>query len=426
MAIVPAADRSLDELKIALRRRVFQNRLTELPEYLREAKQKVIALLEQPIKFGQSTSALLIGHRGSGKSALLNSALENLRENEEFTKVYLNGLVQCDDRTALREIAYQLSLASELEETISIGSFAEVMGFLVETLNAGDERSKAIVFVLDEFDQFAQHAGQKLLYGLLEIAQSARTPVAIVGLTCRLDVVELLEKRVRSRFSHQLISLFTRMPFDTYLDAFRECLKIPSDFSDDGFRSTWTSNLEGLLQDAKVIKILRHFYNISTDIRALHNLLALPIVKLSADHPLITAEDLAESAQELTMETRPRILKDISVLELCLLISMSHLTENLNGKPFNFETAYEEFRKFASKSKVIQTFSKPVALKALDHFLSLELVVPHTGTGKSMSTQRDRFLLQLGLDPDEVRKAVETYPNCPTEIGQWAKSSITV
>ena len=60
------------------------------------------------------------------------------------------------------------------------------MGFLVETLNAGDERSKAIVFVLDEFDQFAQHAGQKLLYGLLEIAQSARTPVAIVGLTCRL------------------------------------------------------------------------------------------------------------------------------------------------------------------------------------------------------------------------------------------------
>ena len=125
---------------------------------------------------------------------------------------------------------------------------------------------------------------------------------------------------------------------------------------------------------------------------------------------------------------------------------MSHLTENLNGKPFNFETAYEgergkplrhwevinknfpsiEFRKFASKSKVIQTFSKPVALKALDHFLSLELVVPHTGTGKSMSTQRDRFLLQLGLDPDEVRKAVETYPNCPTEIGQWAKSSITV
>jgi len=43
-----------------------------------------------------------------------------------------------------------------------------------------------VVFVLDEFDLFAHHKNQTLLYNLLDVSQSAQTPVAVVGLTCRL------------------------------------------------------------------------------------------------------------------------------------------------------------------------------------------------------------------------------------------------
>lgn len=43
-----------------------------------------------------------------------------------------------------------------------------------------------VIFILDEFDLFAHHKSQTLLYNLFDISQSAQTPIAVIGLTCRL------------------------------------------------------------------------------------------------------------------------------------------------------------------------------------------------------------------------------------------------
>ena len=54
-------------------------------------------------------------------------------------------------------------------------------------LTSGDRSSsRPVLFILDEFDLFAHHKNQTLLYNLLDVSQSAQTPVAVVGLTCRL------------------------------------------------------------------------------------------------------------------------------------------------------------------------------------------------------------------------------------------------
>jgi len=50
----------------------------------------------------------------------------------------------------------------------------------------GDDRSKSVVFILDEFDLFALHHNQTLLYNLFDVAQSAQAPICVVGLTTRL------------------------------------------------------------------------------------------------------------------------------------------------------------------------------------------------------------------------------------------------
>jgi origin recognition complex subunit 4 len=65
--------------------------------------------------------------------------------------------------------------------------------------------SQAVVFVIDEFDMFAYHPRQTLLYNLFDIAQSRKAPIAVLGCTTRVDVVEMLEKRVKSRFSHRYV-----------------------------------------------------------------------------------------------------------------------------------------------------------------------------------------------------------------------------
>lgn len=68
--------------------------------------------------------------------------------------------------------------------------------------------------MIDEFDLFATHARQTLLYNLFDIAQARKAPIAVLGLTTRIDVVESLEKRVKSRFSHRYVylSLPTSLP----------------------------------------------------------------------------------------------------------------------------------------------------------------------------------------------------------------------
>lgn len=71
---------------------------------------------------------------------------------------------------------------------------------------------RAIIVVIDEFDLFTEHARQALLYCLLDVVQSVQTgPVettprglAVIGVTCRVDTLLLLEKRVKSRFSHRI------------------------------------------------------------------------------------------------------------------------------------------------------------------------------------------------------------------------------
>ncbi len=86
--------------------------------------------------------------------------------------------------------------------------------------------SKSIVFVIDEFDLFATHARQTLLYNLFDIAQARKAPIAVVGLTTRIDVVESLEKRVKSRFSHRYVYLSLPKSLPAFWDVCRQGLSI--------------------------------------------------------------------------------------------------------------------------------------------------------------------------------------------------------
>ena len=83
-------------------------------------------------------------------------------------------------------------------------NYADTMASLLALLSHPSEitaaeegvTSKSVVFVIDEFDLFATHARQTLLYNLFDIAQARKAPIAVLGLTTRIDVVESLEKRV--------------------------------------------------------------------------------------------------------------------------------------------------------------------------------------------------------------------------------------
>ncbi|XP_074766206.1 origin recognition complex subunit 4 [Athene noctua] len=388
----------------------------------------LLELLKRTTVHGESNSALVIGPRGSGKTALLNRVLKELRKmkqvRENLLEVHLNGLLQTNDKVALKEITRQLQLENVVGDKV-FGSFAENLAFLLEALRKGDRSSSCpVLFVLDEFDLFVHHKNQTLLYNLFDISQSAQTPVTVLGLTCRQDILELLEKRVKSRFSHRQIYLLNSFDFKQYIRIFKEQLSLPAEFPDESFAQRWNDNVQRLPEDKTVQDMLQNLFHHTKDLRSLHLLLMLAVSNVTVHHPLITALDLQEANRQHRTDSRANIVHGLSVLEICLIIAMKHLNDVYEGEPFNFQMVYNEFQKFIQrKAHSMYNFEKPVVMKAFEHLIQLELVKPIERP--SVRAQREYLLMNLLLDNNQIMDALQAYPNCPTDVKQWAASSLS-
>ena len=229
---------AVSSLRRILRDRLTCNRSTKLigidTEY-----QKVYRLIEQTVSAGEGNSVLLIGARGCGKSAIVCRALEEVsREHSRaFYTIKLNGFFLTDDRIALREIWRQLGQEMEVEDETSGKNYADTLSKLLALLSHSAETDngdsaatqKSLIFIMEEFDQFTSHPRQTLLYNLLDVAQSRKTPIAVIGMTTRIDIAESMEKRVKSRFSHRYIHIPLARNYDTFRAICRANLECTSE-----------------------------------------------------------------------------------------------------------------------------------------------------------------------------------------------------
>ncbi|XP_051913848.1 origin recognition complex subunit 4 isoform X1 [Hippocampus zosterae] len=416
----------ISQLQKCLRERLCHNRIPSRLEASEAQHKHLLGLLQRTANNGESNSVLIIGPRGSGKTALLKCVLRDLLQEKEVQKnllqVHLNGLLQTDDRIALKEITRQLNLENVVGDKV-FGSFAENLVFLLEALKKGDRSTtRPVLFVLDEFDLFAHHKNQTLLYNLLDVSQSAQAPVAVVGLTCRLDVLELLEKRVKSRFSHRQIHLLSSLTFAQYLERVASQLSLPDDFPDREFALDWNSSVRRFCEDKSVEGILQRHFNSSKDFRSLHMLLMLCLSRISTVNPTIKPADILEASRLCFSDAKSNMLHGLSILELCLVIAMKHLNDVYEGEPFNFQMVHNEFKKFLQrKSSSVYNFEQPVVMKAFEHLQQLELIRPVDGS--SAKTQHEYQLMNLALDSSQIVEALHKYPQCPTDIKQWGMSA---
>ena len=383
-------------------------------------------LLEGTVAHSQGNSVLIIGPRGAGKTWLLEKAFQkiDLTHKGQYTRIDLNGCIHTDDGLALKEIAAALQMDSELEEKPTL-SFASAFSYLLDSLRAGDQESRPVVFVLDEFDCFTQHHNQTLLYNLFDMSQSARTPIAVIGLTCHLNVIELLEKRVKSRFSHRQIHVFSTMEYSQYTELFKTLLSLPEDFTDKAYRQQWQQHLEKLSKDKVMKKVLKMLFEKTVDIWSLKSLMMLPVYQLSVSEPFLKGSDFHEASRMLHTNTKASLIPGLSVLELTLLVAIRHYMET-SSKPFNFEIIYKEYKKFTQEATYSLDCSKQVVMMAFEHLQSMGLVYPADQRGMKVNALPKQYCkMYLAMSCREVRDAVQSYPNCPTDLQQWSSSTGT-
>ncbi|XP_037079192.1 origin recognition complex subunit 4-like, partial [Pollicipes pollicipes] len=370
---------------------------------------QLVELVSRAAGTGESNSVLLVGPRGVGKTALLEAALTESAAGRDGRSavVRLHGLLQTDDRAAIREITDQLRLQAAVGDRV-FASFAENLAFLLQSLRDGSkEESKTVIFVLEEFDLFCQHKNQTLLYNLFDVAQSAQAPICVLGLTARLDVLELLEKRVKSRFSHRQLHLFGAGRLADWLAVVRSYLLLAA--------------AGGGLEQRPVAAALRSLHERTRSVRDLKLYLRLVLLRLWPDRTELQADDFTLALAAQRHDSRALLLQGLSVLELCLVVAMRHMTQ-VYDEPFNFEMVVREYGKFASRRSVFQSFTRPVLRKAYENLQCLELIRPVDG-GASRGHQQYQ-LFWLAVTAQQVDEVVKRPGAVPTELAQWADSGV--
>ncbi|KAJ5105593.1 hypothetical protein NUU61_002940 [Penicillium alfredii] len=99
-------------------------------------------LVEQTVTSGEGNSMLLLGSRGCGKSAIVETIISSLaREHgNDFHVVRLNGFLHTDDRLALREMWRQLGRETHTEDDAAkVNSYADTMATLLALLSHPEE-----------------------------------------------------------------------------------------------------------------------------------------------------------------------------------------------------------------------------------------------------------------------------------------------
>lgn len=414
----------------------------EFRSSLTEPQEDILQLLRRTIELGEGNSILIIGPHGCGKSALLNKAILSLRNDrdvcEDLTEIRLNGFMQTNDRLALEEITRQLNLQGAVQDK-NFESFAEHLTYLLQALKAGNSsKSRPLIFVLEEFDLFAQHKNQTLLYNLFDLTQAGSAPMTVIGLTSRLDVMDLFEKRVKSRFSHRQIYIFNNDSFEEYVANFKNCLTLQDEFCQTShvskkemkaFVLKWNTYIHRIVSDASVKRSLESQYNICQELPALYTILSLPLSKLNpANDHTSTCSAIVDQIAFSHGDEKANVMNGLTVLELCLVIAMNHVS-NTYDEPFNFQMVYVEFLKFARRrSHSLQNHSKQVLMKAYEHLIELELLMPVDANATKSSVfsgcrsklQKEYRLMQLLVKDSQLHTAVHKYTGCPTDVKQWA------
>ena len=393
-----------------------------------------------------------------------------------FLEVRLNGLVQSDDSSALQEAVSQLSAGRAKR-----APFHANLAWLVGLLREGRRAALPVVFVLDEFDRFAERPKQKLLYNLFDLMQQPNVQMAVVGLTSRLDPVDLLEKRIKSRFSNRQILLLPPTLEQTHASLLR-LLSLPTaEPAHRGYANVSNARVGELLRSPAFRRLSGRAHRWGMSMRYFSRWALAAVAALtfagerddgaagvggvgggggsggsgggsgggggsSSGGGAGTQQQQQQQQQQgasrdeflrlghferaHTLVGPPsfrQVLGGISMPEVCLLIAMKRL-EDHEFATYNFQMAYAEYRKFVTGeegSMSVHNYVKRVGFKAFEHLVDIELL-KYVDSGNEMPLPDYRMVV-MAIDGQTLLDAVaDGTLKCSTEIQRWATAVMAV
>jgi origin recognition complex subunit 4 len=247
--------------------------------------------------------------------------------------------------------------------------------------------------------------------------------LCVVGLTSKLDAVELLEKRVKSRFSgNQLL-----LPLPTSLDALCSILEermcsftvedvraanasgrplvesgaVPTPVSEQqGVHESGGGGSRTVSSNANLEEYVAHFkrdcvaflksrsfrqaigqkFQLGQNLRWFLTLMATAISGIDKESPFLAGQHVVDALRFLSPDDREEgIVADLTNLEVLLLIAATKMEEKA-AMEFNFDSLFREYKEgynaqhiSTAMDNVETSYTEGIALKAFEHLLELRV-----------------------------------------------------
>lgn len=432
---------SLKILKAEILKGIYRKRRLPLVK-LEQEYEELHQLVKQTVLAGEGNSVIIIGSRGTAKTTMVETVVADVAfdHRDVFHVIRLNGFIHTDDKLALREIWRQLGREMEVEDDKmgTRGNYADTLTSLLALLShpaqdsalRPDQAANSVIFILDEFDLFAYHPRQTLLYNLFDVAQSRSAPILVIGLTTKVEVVNSLEKRVKSRFGQRYIHLslprtlasFTYICQSALIPAAPTSIRFTPAGQD--FRellTAWTKYIEALFEhDINLQKLLETIYAQSKSVSDFLTAALFPIHQLTPS----TLLSFTNSPRLLPPDSRLHLLPSLSDTCLALLIAAARFHIAYDSEKINFNMAYHEYVELAGKVKAASSaagqsavvggtrvLGRWVARGMWEQLVELELIVPAGGEGL-----QQMFRVDVALE--EIAPSV---PGLGSVMVKWCK-----
>ncbi|KAL2559740.1 origin recognition complex subunit 4 [Forsythia ovata] len=357
-----------------------------------------------------NNSVLLLGPRGCGKVPVLELVLEDLLKEypDMISVIKLNGFLHSDHNCALKEISRQLCLEHQLLFS-KMASFDDNAQFMVSMLRECGLAHKTILFILDEFDLFAQ-GKQLLLYSLLDAMQSVTSQAVVIGISCRLDADQLLEKRVRSRFSHRKL-LFLPPSREDLQRLLEHILLLPTNSSfPHEYVAAFNDKLLKIFTDDKFKETVDSLTYCDSTVNHLLRFLFSAVSHMDLKSGLLSLENFKGALSTIQRQPKVEALKDCSILELYILVCMKRL-EAKEQELRNFNSIMKEYKSIHDTFPTSDYYARNVCLRAFEHLLQRELISFEDNRGHGQSTEFRPVKLLISWP--ELYQGLKSYHSCP-------------
>jgi hypothetical protein len=193
-----------------------KSRIYDLYPQEYEAMMKVI---DRAFTHNENTSLLVTARSKQIIHSILSQAVKEqseklARDEKDLRVVRVNTtLFNANETRMLAKFMEVLDLQARSKELYTVEMITEIQNFFEAN------KDVCLLLIFEDIDFYIQETKQGALYKILDMLQYCQTKFVFIAATMKHNIVDLFEKRIKSRFSHRNV-----LCYDVELDKFTQLL----------------------------------------------------------------------------------------------------------------------------------------------------------------------------------------------------------